>query len=328
VEDPDPNHHGTFVATLAAAPADGAAQSFIGVAPFAPVVFVRVSSSELDLRGVPCGLAYLHQVAKDEPVVANMSFNDPSIPASRYAQLIRDQALIVAATPNNQKPTYAGQPAGYAHTLAVGDSEHRFHPQRTTQLDVLAPGIFDDLPLADVGYGGATTSFGGTSFATALVSGAAALVWAKTGTDNPQVVAYLLRRTARFGTGWTRQHGFGTINVASAVSFRAPADDEFEPNDTFRSAWPSPTTPVLCRRRCTLHGIAGKTDDPRDWWPVRVRSCAAIAAVRVTPAAARYVGCRPYRRGKVSVGVAAGKKGAGITRFNANVAYTVRITAR
>ena len=231
-------------------------------------------------------------------------------------------------TPNAGKPRYAGRPAQYLHTLAVGDSENHLHPAQTTQLDVLAPGSFDDLPAADFGLPGGPSSFEGTSFATALVSGAAALVWARTGTDNPQVVAYLLRRTARFGKRWSQKHGFGTIDVEKALSTRVPADDEFEPNDTFRSAWSSPTTPSACPRRCILHGIVGKTDDPQDWWPIRARSCASISS-RVTAGAARVVGCRAVRRGRVSVGVAAGeRRTAAVTRKNALVAYTLRITAR
>ena len=265
VRDISADHHGTFVATLAAAPADGGVQSYVGVAPFAPVVFVRVSRGGADLSGVGCGLVYLHTIAKDEPVVVNMSFDAPKIAATRYTRLIRDQALLVAATPNQEKPTYAGRPAQYQHTLAVGDSENRLHPSQSTQLDVLAPGSFDDLATADIGVAGSgTASPQGTSFATAVVSGAAALVWAHTGTNNPQVVAYLLRRTAKAGTRWTKQHGFGTIDVDHAVNFPVPVDDEYEPNDTFRSAWSSPTTPVACPRRCTLHGIAGKTDDPQE----------------------------------------------------------------
>jgi hypothetical protein len=80
--------------------------------------------------------------------------------------------------------------------------------------------------------------------------------------------------------------------------------------------------------RCTVHGIAGKTDDPRDWWPIRARSCASLS-YKVTRGSARVIGCRVLRRGRIAVGIAAGKKKSGaVTPANANVAYALRLTAR
>jgi subtilisin family serine protease len=73
----------------------------------------------------------------------------------------------------------------------------------------------DVYPRADGGlYGYAS----GTSFAAPQVAGAAALVWAANPSLNAQQVAQILKETASGGARWTRDLGYGTIDVAAAVA--------------------------------------------------------------------------------------------------------------
>jgi subtilisin family serine protease len=58
----------------------------------------------------------------------------------------------------------------------------------------------------------------GTSFAAPQVAGAAALVWAANPSLTAQQVAQILKATASGHGGWTRELGFGVIDVAAAVA--------------------------------------------------------------------------------------------------------------
>jgi serine protease len=58
----------------------------------------------------------------------------------------------------------------------------------------------------------------GSSFAAPEVAGAAALVWAANPALGAQQVAQLLKATASGHGAWTRDLGFGVIDVAAAVA--------------------------------------------------------------------------------------------------------------
>jgi subtilisin family serine protease len=58
----------------------------------------------------------------------------------------------------------------------------------------------------------------GTSFATPLVSGAAALVWAANPSLTARQVAQILKESASGRGRWTAELGFGVIDVAAAVA--------------------------------------------------------------------------------------------------------------
>ena len=190
--------------------------------------------------------------------------------------------------------------------LAVGDSELA-HTFTGANLDVLAPGRGLWVPQIDGGWG----SVDGTSFSTAQVSGAAALVWGhRDDVVNPQVISYLLRAGASSGSAWRLDRGFGTISVARSIVRKAPADDEWEPNEKTRTA-----SAFACRagRPCVLNGIAGTTDDPSDIWRVTGGRCAGRP--KISPARSVIVRCTTVGR---SVFVT-------VTPRRPNVAYRVTL---
>jgi hypothetical protein len=270
--------HGTQVASLAAAPINGF--GMVGVSPFSPLVAVRVTTqtASLQVGPVKCALEYLRGLAQSGPLVVNLSMQFSKTDGTKLADdinaLVASRALVVAATGNRTaSPGTSGVqwPAALPHVMAVGDTEGQ-SLLAGPQLDVLAPG--SNLVLPDAGGNWVDYNPGGTSYSTAIVSGAAALVWgALPDVSNPQIVAYILRRTSSRYQHWSTSTGFGTINIAAALQWAAsprkvPLDDEFEPND-------SKPTAFKFRGR-TLHGIVGKTDDPLDYWKLtRVRTCPA-----------------------------------------------------
>jgi hypothetical protein len=284
----DPEGHGTKVAGLAAAPANGV--GIVGVSPFSTILAVRINPGS-GLVGLSCALSYLARQMDDAGsvglLVVNLSLSDPngSSPGVRNAirALVRRGALVVAATGNKSQTDRLGYPAKLQHVLAVGDMEGKAL-LRGPELDLLAPGGALVAPQRGTQTAWETLSDPQTSWATALASGAAAAVWGAhpSGSEmTAQQLAYLLRATASGGGSWNRKRGFGAINIARALAAQPPpADDEVEPNDSAPDA-AAPGMPRLrCAIACTRSGILGATDDREDWWAVAVpsgkRACVAM----------------------------------------------------
>lgn len=270
--------HGTKVATLAAAPANG--KGSVGVSPDSHVIVVRVTDDEntVSNASVECAFRYLTEIAKrGELLIVNLSFSAFSTPASRkaLADLIKAGALVVAASGNETKIDW---PAKEPHVLAVGRPDGG---ATGAELDLVAPGSGLRLPV--IGGGWKTGSDTGTSFAAPIVAGVAARVWGKYGEVlNPQVIAYLLREHAtRSGPRFAASRGFGAVNLAGATSRKAtslPRIEEFEPNDGTATAMPK----AACTRTCTLRGLVVDSDDKVDYWRLTGRrSCPKPRNIRV-----------------------------------------------
>ena len=324
----DGNGHGTVVAALAAAPANG--EGMVGVSPESSVLMVRVRTEPL--AGVDCALGWLGAYAarSSSLLVVNLSLDDldaSPVRRRRIANLVSAGALVVAATGNGGPARPIGSPARLPHVLAVGDveaEERRVGPQ----LDLLAPGAGFRVPEAGRGdWRPVVRPF--TSWSAAVVSGAAALVWGLRREElTAQQVAWLLRRGASGKGGWRAREGFGLLSVRGALAQRRiPADDEWEVNDTPLAAWRSGAPPTGCRRT-TCHGLAGTTDDPADWWPVARRAGRTWACVTAPRGAVRTV----WRRsaGRISVGVLARRPlvGYGLRFRSGRCAGGVSVPAR
>jgi hypothetical protein len=300
-------YHGTKVAGLAAAPANGV--GIVGASPFSSILPVRITKG---LVGLPCALRHLARLSDQGAtglLVVNLSVEQAREPGAAVQNaidaLVRRGALIVAAT-GNVGAGFGSRlafPARLPHVLAVGDSEGRTLLPGP-ELDLRAPGAGMWLP--DVNDSWSSPDTPQTSWSTALVSGAAAAVWgAHTEAMTAQQLAYVLRASAR-GGNWSPRTGFGTVNIARALQMKPPRDDEVEPNDTARDArHPDSLDPLSCLRPCLVNGILGRTDDPADWWRVRkppsrtvcARTTGAVrASVRPGPRGYGYVRVTTQRR--------------------------------
>jgi subtilisin family serine protease len=257
--------HGTQVATLAAAPANG--KGSVGVSPNSHVLVVRVTT---DSTAMTCAFNYLAGVARTtaQLMVVNVSIEFPSVPsrAARVAldRLIGEGALVVAAAGNgNGVPVQ--WPANASHVLAVGRDDGDGAAGK--KLDIVAPGAHMLLPDA-AHFGQWSTSAQGTSFAAPIVSGAAARVWGLFAIDDPQGVVYLLRKNAKkIGA----RFGSGSVNLRAALAAgrqKLPVIQESEPNDLKSSA----EGKRGCKRTCTLRGLVTTSDDNSDYWHLIGRS--------------------------------------------------------
>ena len=226
--------HGTIVASIIAA-SDARAKGipFYGVAPAAHILSIRVQQQEgtsgqtdaqrrKTLADIANGIRYA--VVKHAKVI-NVSIQvSASYPALRSAvefALHRNVVVVAAAGNDNpgggQGPFY---PASYPGVLSVNAVDQYgqlggFDVSRTP-VSVTAPGVdvASDYP------GGFDPSNNGTSFATAFVSGEAALVRAA----YPQMpAAQVVRRIVATAAGRTGAHtGAGMINPVQAVTAVLP----------------------------------------------------------------------------------------------------------
>lgn len=263
--------HGTKVATLAAAPANG--KGSVGVSPNSHVIVVRVTIDN-ERFGVVCAFNYLAGIARAQPLVVNLSFEfgkaPPGAPEA-LGRLIKAGALVVAAAGNNPGPVQ--WPANAPHVLAVGLDHVAGASGR--ELDLVAPG--SNLRLPDLNGQWRTGADSGTSFSSPIVAGAAARVWGPLPVSEPQVITYLLRKNAKkLGP----RFGFGLVNIGAALAagtrYRPPIN-ESEPNDNRSTA----QVKWRCARTCTLRGLVTSTDDRIDFWRLRGRGKCPARKLRV-----------------------------------------------
>ncbi len=135
--------------------------------------------------------------------------------------------LVVAAAGNSnvESPLY---PAAYDHVLSVASSDE--NDLRSTfsnygrSVDISAPGT----NIYTTDYNNAYRKDSGTSLATPIVSGAAALVWAHNPTFTPLQVAEQLRISADTtfyanNPAYVNKLGRGRLNIQKALTLQSPS---------------------------------------------------------------------------------------------------------
>jgi subtilisin family serine protease len=288
----DADFHGTMVASVAAAPLNGA-----GIAGLYPLASLR--SADTGFGTCADVLAALEAVIAAGPSVINMSWGfSPPRCLALHDQLIRALAagsLPVSATGNMRLHlSQPGVPAMWPHVLTAGSTSPRervsYFSTEGSGIDLSAPGesmivatptFFDDTGYIDVE---------GTSFSAALVSAAAAWVATRRRMHVTQLFE-LLRSTARDigDAGWDRDTGFGILDLPAALSSRLPAVDPFEPNDDVNQVKaggllrePAAALTGPGRKRATLRARLDSSEDPVDVYRLYVPRRHAVK-LRVVP---------------------------------------------
>jgi hypothetical protein len=284
--------HGTGVASVAAAPANGV--GVVGVYPQARLLSWDASRDGRVTSGDV--IAGLEAAAARGPGVVNISLGgsrselEAQAVAAAYAR-----GLIVVASAGNEgrngsPPSYPGDLPHVVTVAATGpDDEVPDFSSRSSALDVSAPGV--DVPIAvptsydEAGY----LLAGGTSFASPIVAGA--LAWLSTvrpTLDKTQLVE-TVRQTARDlgAPGRDIESGFGLLDIPRALAAEAPPPDPLEPNDTVAqvsgsTSFPASRRPLTTptRGRSTVSARLDVPDDPRDiyrlWAPARRRVVVSV----------------------------------------------------
>ncbi|MGR6914738.1 type VII secretion-associated serine protease mycosin [[Actinomadura] parvosata] len=232
--------HGTYMASLIAGHGHGPGRKrgIIGVAPGADVLSVRViledeepgfrafNSAERFENVVARGIRYAVDEGAD---VINMSISKELATreeraAIRYA--ISKGVVLVAAAGNDGDRRIDGEfapysyPAAFPGVVSVGATDRRLRRASFSNWNssvlVAAPGV----DIMGAGPGDEYWVGRGTSQATALVSGVAALIKAKYPDMSPPLVARALAAgaTDRPPGGYDTATGFGVVNAARALT--------------------------------------------------------------------------------------------------------------
>jgi subtilisin family serine protease len=237
--------HGTEMASLAAGHGRNG-DGVLGIAPNAKILPVKFSFA--DERGTSRDLGAGIQWAADHGAgVINISAGTAltaGLQSSVRAALTKD-AVIVASIGNRSQDFGAAYPAAIPGVLAVGatnrSGEHADSSISSSAVQICAPGI--DIMAAEPGNRYAKLD--GTSPATAIVSGAAALVRAKfPGLSAPEVIHRLTATATDIGKpGRDDECGFGELNIVKALTANVPPRQESTTASPGTSARPTATTP-------------------------------------------------------------------------------------
>lgn len=227
--------HGTHVAGIVAAKSNNGT-GVAGIAPGSKVLSIKV----LDKTGggsifaIAKGIKYAadYGVKNKCHVVINMSlggqstFDPLNMLAGWYAA--RRGALLVAASGNNNAAV--NSPARIKYFMAVGASDAKDQKAGFScygkELSLAAPGVnmmsttpTYKVPLNDYGYSQEYAALQGTSMATPVVSGIAALVWSRHPDWKAEQVREKLEKSVKDlgAPGRDEYFGFGRIDALAAV---------------------------------------------------------------------------------------------------------------
>jgi thermitase len=225
----DVQGHGTHVAGIAAGTA-GNNVGGSGVAPSSRILAVRVLGADGSgyYSWIANGITY---AADHGAKVINLSLggDQGSAALENAVNYATAKGAIVTCASGNDGRGSLGYPARYANCLSVGattqsDARSSFSDWGPG-LDVVAPG--SDI-LSSVISGG-YEAWSGTSMATPMASGVAALLYSQ-GLSRAQVMSSLTRGARDLGaTGYDKTYGYGRVDAAHAVALgatlpHAPAD--------------------------------------------------------------------------------------------------------
>jgi type VII secretion-associated serine protease mycosin len=217
--------HGTGMASLIAAHGRSSNSGVLGIAPAAKIMPVRVTRTGNNIVADEMARGIGWATSRHARVI-NVSAG--AGPADELEQAvstaIADDIVVIAAVGNTSNGVIIDYPAALDGVLAVGatgrDGEHASVSIKSAKIQLCAPGV--DITTARPGGGYSTAS--GTSDATAIVSGAVALVRAKfPRLSGPEVVHRLAATADDNGPpGRDDECGFGRLNIVKALTADVP----------------------------------------------------------------------------------------------------------
>ncbi|MGQ5260366.1 type VII secretion-associated serine protease mycosin [Micromonospora sp. ZYX-F-536] len=220
----DRDGHGTGMAGLIAAHSErGLGAS--GVAPKAKILPIFCSPPGLDGDTDALASAIEYAVSSGADVIS-VSITGGSSARLQQAVRIAAQAdvIVVAGAGNAPREQLVGYPARYPEVIAVGgidrDGNHAAISVTGPEIDVVAPAV----DIYSTSINGKYRKGTGTSDATAIVAGAAALIRSKYPYLPAQEVAHRLTATAvdKGPPGRDDEYGYGVIDLVAALTADVP----------------------------------------------------------------------------------------------------------
>ncbi|MEU6024803.1 S8 family serine peptidase [Micromonospora sp. NPDC047134] len=221
----DQDSHGTAMAGLVAAHGRPNAKGALGIAPKAKIIPIFSTPPHKD--GDPDSLAEAIEFAVSRGVDI-ISISSVGGSSSRLVQAVEmalsADIVVVAGAGNRPRDSQVGYPASHPGVIAVGGVDriggHAAVAVTGPEISVAAPAV----DLYSTSYGNAYSRGTGTSGATAIVAGAAALVRAKYPYLPADEVAHRLTATAidKGPPGRDDQYGYGVIDLVAALTADVP----------------------------------------------------------------------------------------------------------
>ncbi|MBO4206506.1 type VII secretion-associated serine protease mycosin [Micromonospora echinofusca] len=277
----DRDGHGTSMAGLIAAHGRSQSSGALGVAPEAKILPIYALPG--DTPGDPDKIAEgIRWAVKNRATVINISTGGGSTPklAKAVAEAASAEVVIIAASGNAPGDFGVTFPAALEDVVAVGavdkSGNHSGVSVTGRELQIVAPGN----DIYSTSHKGKYSLGTGTSAATAIVAGAAALVRSKYPHLPAQEVVHRLTATAvdKGAPGRDEEYGYGVLDIVAALTadvpplgFESPgASGATTPNATATAAGPAgDETPGWRLPLLTLGvlGVAGLTG--LLWWRQR-----------------------------------------------------------
>ncbi|WP_257579161.1 S8 family serine peptidase [Streptomyces sp. JJ38] len=249
----DYSGHGTTIAELIAG--TGKNGGIQGIAPEAKILPLRVdlATDEEDVWKENDDTSIedaIRAAADSDARIINMSVGGVSRPELESAvEYAVDKGKLIFASTGNDGKDYSEYPAGYNEVVAVGavTKENKVADySHGGNVDLTAPG--SDIPVwCDKNFTSYCTG-SGTSTATAIASGSAALIWAEHPDWTANQVLRVMMETASKavdGSDYTTRLGYGTVRPRKVL-----LDGEGDPGDPNQhpllkeEASPSPSAPT------------------------------------------------------------------------------------
>ncbi|MEO3775358.1 S8 family serine peptidase [Micromonospora sp. B11E3] len=221
----DRNSHGTSMAGLIAAHGQGSRLGALGIAPEAKIMPIMSSAANNmgSADDLAAGVEYATTHGAD--VISISSSGGTSV---RLIQAIKTaiaaDIVVVAAAGNSPEDTFVGYPATEEGVLAVGGVDRNgVHAPVSVvgrEVDIAAPAV----DIYSTSYDGKYSKGTGTSSATAIVAGAAALVRSKYPDLPAEEVVHRLTATAvdKGPPGRDDEYGYGVIDLVAALTADVP----------------------------------------------------------------------------------------------------------
>jgi type VII secretion-associated serine protease mycosin len=252
----DDNGHGTAMASLIAGHGHGDAGA-MGIAPKAKILPVRAMVAAFsDARSAAEGIGWASERGARVMCMAFGAGSNELVERKAIEQAQAAGIVLVAAVGNKPKASTVGYPASYPGVVAVGGVDRQGNH---ADLSVSGPEVTLVAPAVDMisaAPNGKYQQGVGTSAATAIVAGVAALVRAKYPALSAAEVVHRLTATAtdKGPPGRDDEYGYGIVDPVAALTADVPplspssTPSAPEANGPTAAAEPSPPpnrTPIV-----------------------------------------------------------------------------------
>ncbi|MBM0279182.1 type VII secretion-associated serine protease mycosin [Micromonospora tarensis] len=221
----DRDSHGTSMAGLIAAHGSIDGQGALGMAPKAKILPIldTPANGVGDPDALASGIEFA--VAGGADVISISAVAGASVRLQQAIGMAQDADVVIVAAAGNSPPdTDVRYPASEEGVIAVGGVDragrHAAISVTGPKIDVVAPAV----DIYSTSYGGKYSKGTGTSSATAIVAGAAALIKSKYPHLPAREVAHRLTATAvdKGPPGRDDEYGYGVIDLVAALTADVP----------------------------------------------------------------------------------------------------------